>query len=68
MWQPAVAGTIEMEATSTVANLDALTAGEGIIRVWTIDTDALGDPAGWGEVAAGTNLAALTYNVAATGM
>ena len=66
MWQPIVNGTIEVEATAD-ANLNNLTAGAAIARVWTIDNDAFGDPATWGEVAAGTDLSGLTIQVEATG-
>ena len=70
MYNFPAAGTVGLRSTSTVSNLDALTAGEAIARVWTIDNDAFGDPATWGEVAAGTNLlaAGLTFNVTAIGM
>jgi hypothetical protein len=68
MYQYAAAGNIGLHSTSTVGNLDALTAGEAIARIWTIDNDAFGDPATWGEVANGTDLSGVTFTVEAEGL
>jgi hypothetical protein len=59
---------ILIDCTSVGDDLDTFTAGEALVELFCVSRLQADSFEGWTEVAAGTDLGALTYNVAATGI